>query len=147
MKNLIIPGKNIVHPPLLYFPRWVSYGLKLKPRFHNKFHIALYEKGKFDKYGERAPREAEAWAHNVFTNQGLDQVRRYYWDSASFDYGRRPHQWMKYCGIGTGSGTPAAGDTSFFNYLGYADMATEGEVSSPDTNSINHTTQEYYHRH
>ena len=147
MKNLIISGKKTIHPPLLYFPRWFSYGLELKPRFHNEFHIALYDKDKFEKYGEKAPRASEAWAYNVFCNQGLDQIRRYYWDSSSFDYGRRPHQWMKYCGIGTGSGTPAAGDTSFFNYLGYADMATEGEVGSPDTNGINHTTQQYYHRH
>ena len=148
MKNLIIPKKNkIHHPPLLYFPRWVSYGLELKPRFHNEFHIALYNKDQYDKYGEKAPRSGEALAYNVFTNHGLDQIRRSYWGVASFDYSRMPHQWMSYCAIGTGTGTPAAGDTSMFNFLGYADMATEGEVSSPDTNGINHTTQEYYHRH
>ena len=147
MKNLFIPGKKIIHPPLLYFPRWVSYGIRIEPRFHNKFHIALYDKEQYDKYGERAPRAGQAWAYNVFCNQGLDKIRQQYWTAAAYSYGRTPHTFMEYCGVGTGSGTPAQTDTSFFSYLDARDMATVGEVENPDTCSINHTTQEYYHRH
>ena len=146
-KGLYIPGKDKIYPPLLYFPRWLSYGLELKPRFHNRFHIALYDKDKYKRYGERAPKAGEAWAYNVFCNQGLDKIRQQYWTSSSYGYGRTPHTFMEYCGVGTGSGTPAQTDTSFFSYLDARDKATEGEVENPDTCSTNHTTQEYYHRH
>ena len=146
-KGLFIPGKERIHPPILYFPRWSSFGLRVRHRFHNHFHILLHDKEKFLKYGEKAPREDEAWAYNVFTNQGLDKIRHSYWTSASYGYGRIPHTFMEYCGVGTGSGTPAATDTTFFDYLDAKDKATTGEVENPDTYSVNHTTEEYYHRH
>jgi len=145
MKQIIIPRK--IYPPLLYFPRWVERGFRLKAGYHNKFHAVLYDKNQFMRYGEKAPKVQEAWAYNVFCNQGLDKIRKTAFTNASFDYGMRPHTFMEYCGIGTGSGTPAITDTTFFTYLSYADKATDGEVANNDTNSINHTTEEYYHRH
>lgn len=139
-KELIIPGKKRIHPPLLYFPRWANMGLRLINRFHNEYHACIYDKEQFDKYGEKASPVKEVWAYNVFTNLGLEYTR-------GETGGRHTHGLMTYCGIGTGSGTPAITDTEFFTYLSYADKATPGEVSNPDTNSVNHTTEEYYHRH
>ena len=146
-KGIIVPGRKKIHAPLLYFPRWKELGCSLKPKLKNEYHACIYDKAKYDKYGEKAPVVQEAWAYNVFTNQGLDVIRRSSFTGASYDYGRLPHQFMTYCGIGTGSGTPVITDTEFFTYLGCADIATPGEVTGPDTSSINHTTEVYYHRH
>lgn len=146
-KSLIIPEKGRTHPPILYFPRWVDKGFSLRPKLKNEYHACLYDKDKFDLYGEKAPKVQEAWAYNVFTNLGLDKIRRITWTGSIFDYGRLPHQFMEYCGVGTGTGTPAITDTTFFTFLSYANQATEDEVSTPDSNGINHTIEEYYHRH
>ncbi len=146
-KRLIIPGKKKIHAPLLYFPRWIERGMSLKPRLKNEYHACIYDKAKYDKWGEKAPVVQEAWAYNVFCNQGLDVIRRESWTSIVFEFGRVPHQILEHCGVGTGAGVPAITDTSFFTYLSSADMATAGEVANNDTNSFNHATDEYYHRH
>lgn len=131
-----------IYIPILYFPRWIDKGFSIRPKLRNEYHACIYDGEKFKKYGEKAPIEQEAWAYNVFCNQGLS-----YMNYPGFPFSRELHNVMGYCGIGTGSGTPAITDTTFFTYLSYADLATSGEVSNPDTNSINHTTEEYYHRH
>jgi len=138
---MIIRPKNKIYPPILYFPRWIEKGLKLKSTFHNEFHACLYDKEQYMKFGEKAPKIQEAWAYNVFCNQGLAKIIE------PTQFVEVPHRFMLYCGIGTGAGTPAITDTTFFTYLSSADIATEEDVSNPDTNSINHETEEYYHRH
>jgi len=146
-KRLIIPGKKKIHAPLLYFPRWKEFGMSLKPRLKNEYHACIYDKEQYEKYGEKAPVLEEAWAYNVFCNQGLDLIRHTTFTSGSYLSGVIPDGFMAYCGIGTGAGSPAITDTEFFTFLSEANIATEGEVSGPDTASINHSTEEYWHRH
>jgi len=126
---------------MIYLPRWIEKGLKIKTGFHNYFHACLYDKEKYEKYGEKAPVVQEAKAYNVFCNQGLDYI---YYANLGF---RTPFSFMSYCGVGTGSGNPSVLDTTFFTFLSAANIATSGEVSNPMTYSINHETQEYYRRH
>ena len=145
--KIIIPGKKKIHAPLLYFPRWIERGLSLKPRLKNEYHACIYDKAQYDKYGERAPIVQEAWAYNVFCNQGLDLIRKTAFTGGTYLFSRVPHYFMETCGVGTGAGTPAITDTTFFTYLSHAGIATVGEVANPDTVSTNHTTEVYYHRH
>jgi len=146
-RGLLIPEKKKIHAPLLYFPKWKEWGISLKPRFHNEFHACLYDKAQFMKWGEKAPPVQEAWAYNVFCNQGLDFMRKTDIGGSQSGRGLSPHLFMEYCGIGTGAGSPAISDTEFFTYLDNADKASDGEVSGNDTYSVNHSTEEYYHRH
>ena len=98
-----------------------SVNVDLNASIHNRFDIEVID-ARTGKVKQRAQ------AENVICD--------YLWSVLSRNTTSNDGKWSSYIHYGSGSGTPAATDTSLFNYVGYGTPSTSDDVRSFD--AINH---------